>query len=192
MILRIQLLPRVSSLKRQTRRRRRSRIMQVRNPRLGIRDVSNGIIRVVARKWYASARVVDPRVALNFWLIMQPKTVLAPWKKNIVASLYFSLSLSSCHIFSFVLSHLFLSLSLYISLTFNFLSRISILRYILYENDLPYGRSSETNGMLTPYRALWAETFKRFYLVPLHVHVLISIFPTAVKFNCTNPRVQSI
>lgn len=192
MILRIQLLPRVSSLKRQTRRRRRSRIMQVRNPRLGIRDVSNGIIRVVARKWYASARVVDPRVALNFWLIMQPKTVLAPWKKNIVASLYFSLSLSSCHIFSFVLSHLFLSLSLYISLTFNFLSRISILRYILYEDDLPYGRSSETNGMLTPYRALWAETFKRFYLVPLHVHVLISIFPAAVKFNCTNPRVQSI
>lgn len=192
MILRIQLLPRVSSLKRQTRRRRRSRIMQVRNPRLGIRDVSNGIIRVVARKWYASARVVDPRVALNFWLIMQPKTVLAPWKENIVASLYFSLSLSSCHIFSFVLSHLFLSLSLYISLTFNFLSRISILRYILYENDLPYGRSSETNGMLTPYRALWAETFKRFYLVPLHVHVLISIFPAAVKFNCTNPRVQSI
>lgn len=147
-------LPRVSSLKRQTRRRRRSRIMQVRNPRLGIRDVSNGIIRVVARKWYASARVVDPRVALNFWLIMQPKTVLAPWKENIVASLYFSLSLSSCHIFSFVLSHLFLSLSLYISLTFNFLSRISILRYILYEDDLPYGRSSETNGMLTPYRAL--------------------------------------
>lgn len=46
--------------------------MQVPNPRLGIRDVSNGIIRVVARKWYASARVVDPRVALNFWLIMQP------------------------------------------------------------------------------------------------------------------------
>lgn len=150
-------LPRVSSLKRQTRRRRRSRIMQVRNPRLGIRDVSNGIIRVVARKWYASARVVDPRVALNFWLIMQPKTVLAPWKENIVASLYFSLSLSllSCHIFSFVLSHLFLSLSLSLSaLTFNFLSRISILRYILYEDDLPYGRSSETNGMLTPYRAL--------------------------------------
>lgn len=192
MILRIQLLPRVSSLKRQTRRRRRSRIMQVRNPRLGIRDVSNGIIRVVARKWYASARVVDPRVALNFWLIMQPKTVLAPWKKNIVASLYFSLSLSHPVTFSPSFYLIYFYLSLYISLTFNFLSRISILWYILYENDLPYGRSSETNGMLTPYRALWAETFKRFYLVPLHVHVLISIFPAAVKFNCTNPRVQSI
>lgn len=148
-------LPRVSSLKRQTRRRRRSRIMQVRNPRLGIRDVSNGIIRVVARKWYASARVVDPRVALNFWLIMQPNCTNTMEGEYCCIFVLLSLSLSSCHIFSFVLSHLFLSLSLSISaLTFNFLSRISILRYILYEDDLPYGRSSETNGMLTPYRAL--------------------------------------
>ena len=48
------------SLKQQTHARRQSRIMQVSNPRLEIRDVSNGIIRVVARKWYAPREWLIP------------------------------------------------------------------------------------------------------------------------------------
>lgn len=48
------------SLKRRTHARRQSRIMQVSNPRLEIRDVSNGIIRVVASKWYASREWLIP------------------------------------------------------------------------------------------------------------------------------------
>lgn len=49
-----------SSLKQQTQAGRQSRIMQVSNPRLGIRDVSNGIIRVVARKWYSPREWLIP------------------------------------------------------------------------------------------------------------------------------------
>lgn len=61
---------RVSSSSKLDIRNTGSKIMQVSILRLGIRDVSNGVIRVVARKWCASlslsARVVDPKVALNF------------------------------------------------------------------------------------------------------------------------------
>lgn len=88
--------------------------MQVRNPRLGIRDVSNGIIRVVARKWYASARVVDPRVALNFWLIMQPNCTST--MEGEYCCIFVLLSLSHPVTFSpsFYLIYFYLSLSLYL------------------------------------------------------------------------------
>jgi len=47
---------RVSSSKLDTKRMKRPKIMQVSMLRLGTRDVSNGVIRVVARKWRASLR----------------------------------------------------------------------------------------------------------------------------------------